>query len=213
MLVQGLFYLSSVFLLACASLVITVRNPVHAALFLILCFFSMAVIWLLLLAEFLAIILVLVYVGAVMVLFLFIVMLLDIDFAVLRAGFAGYLWPSLLVATIMAVLMGAILGRAPAPFVPGAVLEKLGAADNTLVLGKALFTEHLYAFEIAGALLLVAIVAAITLTARGRKKGNRSPDAHVQLRAEKADRLRVVSLSPTDGLSPPDGAAPPSGSS
>lgn len=203
MLIQGLFYLSSVFLLACAALVITVRNPVHAALFLILCFFSMAVIWLLLLAEFLAILLVLVYVGAVMVLFLFIVMLLDIDFAVLRAGFAGYLWPSLLVATIMAVLMGAILGRAPELSLSGAAMKDMDDTANTLALGKALFTEHLYAFEIAGALLLVAIVAAITLTARGKKGGNKSPDVNVQLQARKSDRLRVVSLSSSAETEPP----------
>ena len=199
MLLQSvIFYLSSVFLLACAAMVITVRNPVHAALFLILAFFSMAVIWLLLLAEFLAIILVLVYVGAVMVLFLFIVMLLDIDFAVLRAGFSGYLWPSVLMAVLMAVLMGSILGRVPELAVKGVVMEEV---DNTLVLGKALFTEHLYAFEIAGALLLVAIVAAITLTARSEKKHNKSPDISLQLRARKADRLRIVSLSSTE---PPD---------
>ena len=197
MFIQGIFYLFAFLLLSSAAMVITVRNPVYAALFLVLSFFSMAAIWLLLLAEFLAIIIVLVYVGAVMVLFLFIVMLLDIDFSVLRAGFTRYLWPGLLVAVLMSVATWIMLNHRPV-LPEHALAAKDSPGGNTLALGQALFTEHLYAFEVAGAILLVAIVAAISLTLREGGKRNKSIPPHVQIQAKKSERLRVLDMPASD---------------
>ncbi|MCG8325951.1 MAG: NADH-quinone oxidoreductase subunit J, partial [Thiotrichales bacterium] len=164
-----IFYIFAAILIVSALMVITVRNPVHAALSLVVAFFSSAAIWLLLEAEFLAITLVLVYVGAVMVLFLFVVMMLDINIAQLREGFARYLPLGLLVAVIMVVIMGGIVGPGfmnhvnehPVYYGPG--------FSNTALLGQELYTNYLYPFEIAGAILLVAIIAAISLTMRARR--------------------------------------------
>lgn len=199
MFAQFVFYVFSVLLLFSASMVIMVRNPVYAALFLVLSFFSMAAIWLLLLAEFLAIVLILVYVGAVMVLFLFVVMLLDINLAVLREGFANYLWIGLLVAALMALIMRAVVGleHMLPPFATP-VAEAM-RESNTLALGEALFTDYLYQFEIAGAILLVAIIAAIALTVGVGRKRNKSIDAAVQVQTRKADRLRVVDMPTEQG--------------
>ena len=192
MLIQStVFYFFSAILVASALAMISVRNPVHAVLFLVLVFFTSAAIWLLLEAEFLAITLVLVYVGAVMVLFLFVVMMLDINLAKMRAGFARYLPVGLLVGITMAVEMAVILGQ------PAFDLQKPQAkpADysNTQELGELLFTEYIYPFEIAGVILLVAIIAAITLTMHKRTRAKRQSPAR-QVSADRADRIRLVSM-------------------
>lgn len=198
MLEKAIFYFFAALLLGAASLVIKARNPVHAALFLVLAFFSSAALWLLLHAEFLAIALVLVYVGAVMVLFLFVVMMLDVNLAPLQEGFARFLPAGLLTAALMLAAMVFVLAPGdPAP-AADAGLAKAGAAvaeSNAKQLGKALFTEHLYPFEIAGAILLVAIVAAISLTLRkpGRQ---RTPRPERQVAASPEGRVRLVQLTP-----------------
>ncbi len=168
------FALSSVLIVA-AGAVVTVRNSVHAAMFLVLTFFTSAMLWILLRAEFLGITLVLVYVGAVMVLFLFVVMMLDINTAPLREGFTRYLPLGLLVAAVMAAQMIAVLGTRNFGLAdyaaPGAVVE----VSNTAALGRLLYTQYVYPFEIAAVILLVAIVAAIALTHR-RRVGMKSQD-------------------------------------
>ena len=193
---QIVFYLFAAMLLLSASMVITVRNPVFAALFLVLAFFSSAAIWLLMLAEFLAIVLVLVYVGAVMVLFLFLIMMLDINVAVLREGFAGFLPAGAVVAILMALAMSSIVSSDffNSEAGPGETY------NNTKLLGHTLYTEYLYEFEIAGVILLVAIVTAISLS-MSKSKMNKSIDPAQQVRATKQDRLRIVKMDAkkTDG--------------
>ena len=157
-------------LIFAAGMVVTVRNPVFAALFLVLAFFTSAAIWLLLEAEFLALTLVLVYVGAVMVLFLFVVMMLDINLAVLREGFAKYLPAGVVVAVILMVQLAIVVG--PEHFGLDKFAEpvaKTADYNNTGELGRVLYTVYLYPFEIASVILLVAIIAAIALTLRKRK--------------------------------------------
>jgi NADH-quinone oxidoreductase subunit J len=186
-----LFYFFAIIQVLAAVRVITVKNPVHAALFLVLTFVSASALWLLLEAEFLGIVLVLVYVGAVMVLFLFVVMMLDINVAELRAGFTRYLPAGLLVAVAMVVMMGAVLTQkifqqeAPAPT---ALSE-----NNTEALGNVLYTDYVYSFELAAVILLVAIVAAITLTMR-RRPGTKHQDIAKQVRVRREDRVRLVDI-------------------
>jgi len=194
MISQYIFYIFSAVLVLSASMVITVRNPVHAALFLVLSFFFSAAIWLMLEAEFLAIVLVLVYVGAVMVLFLFVVMMLDINLAPVREGFARFLPVALIMAFLMIVSMGLILKRVYLDNVqPNVNFHSLSDSNNSMELGKALFTDFLYPFEIAGAILLVAIIAAISLTLRkDRSSKTQNPDEQVRVRRE--DRLRIVKM-------------------
>jgi NADH-quinone oxidoreductase subunit J len=151
----------------CRLRVITARNPVHAALFLVLAFFSAAGIWMLLKAEFLAIVLVLVYVGAVMVLFLFVVMMLDINIDKLREGFWSYFPLAATIGVIIVLEMAAVLLRSF--WVPSRRCRPLRHAGPTKPLGKLIYTEYVYAFEIAAVILLVAIVAAVALTLRKRK--------------------------------------------
>ncbi len=193
MLIQSaVFYFFATVLVMSALAMITVRNPVHAVLFLVLVFFTSAAIWLLLEAEFLGITLVLVYVGAVMVLFLFVVMMLDINLAKMRAGFTRYLPVGLVVGVVMAAEMIVILSN------PAFDLQKpqLKAADysNTQELGELLFTDYIYPFEIAGVILLVAIVAAITLTMRKRIHAKRQSPAK-QISADRKDRVRLISIN------------------
>ena len=186
------FYVFGAVLLGAALAVITARNPVHAALFLVLAFFTASAIWLLLRAEFLAITLVLVYVGAVMVLFLFVVMMLDINLERLREGFWQYLPLGALVGVLMAFEMGAVLyGRWFGLVTP----PKMQPANysNTKELGRLLYTDYVLAFEIAAVVLLVAIVAAISLTLR-RRKDSRSQDPSQQVRARREERVRLVSM-------------------
>lgn len=190
---QIVFYSFSGLLILSALMVITVRNPVHAALFLVLSFFCSAAIWLLLQAEFLAIALVLVYVGAVMVLFLFVVMMLDINTARLRAGFIRYLPAGIIVAVLMMIAMGLMLTAENVSILekPRAVLAD--GVSNTSVLGQLMFTEFLYPFEIAGAILLVAIIAAITLTMR-KGKDHKSQKPEQQVSVKRSERVRLVSM-------------------
>ncbi len=175
-------------------MVAIMRNPVLAALFLVLAFFSSAAIWLLLHAEFLAIALVLVYVGAVMVLFLFVVMMLDINVVTIREGFAGYLPIGMAVAVLMMIAMGMVVGSdyflSPTFSAPEAVAVDY---SNTRELGLALYTQYLYQFEIAGAILLVAIIAAISLS-MSKLKVTKAKDPAEQVVVKKADRLRVVKM-------------------
>ncbi len=186
------FYFFATVLLLAALRVITARNPVHAALFLVLAFFTAAGIWLLLRAEFLAIALVLVYVGAVMVLFLFVVMMLDINLERLREGFWNYLPLGAVVGVLMAAEMGLLLASRYAGFT-GQPMALPAGVGNTKMLGRLIYTDYVYAFEIAAVILLVAIVAAIALTLRGRKDTRRQ-DPSAQLRVRREDRVRLVSM-------------------
>lgn len=187
------FYFLSAILLLSGLRVVTVRHPVHAALFLVLAFFTAAGLWVLLEAEFLAITLVLVYVGAVMVLFLFVVMMLDINIETMRADFRKYLPLAGLISGLMALEMYIVLGgqdfglKMPAP--------QPADYSNTKALGRVLYTEYAYAFELAAVILLVAIVAAIALTLR-RRPGIKWRDPATQVVVKKAGRLRMVNLKP-----------------
>jgi NADH-quinone oxidoreductase subunit J len=187
----AVFYVFGLILLVSALCVITARNPVHAALFLVLAFFTASAIWLLLRAEFLAITLVLVYVGAVMVLFLFVVMMLDINLERLREGFWRNLPAALVVGGLMAFEMISVLAYRvygmPRPN------ERPLSYSNTKELGRLIYTDYVYAFEIAAVVLLVAIIAAIALTLR-RRKDTKAQDPSVQVRARPRERVRLVSM-------------------
>jgi len=189
------FYVFAIILVYAALRVITVRNPVHAVLHLVLAFFSSAAIWLLLEAEFLAITLVLVYVGAVMVLFLFVVMMLDINLAPLREGFIRYLPVGAAVAALMIFEMFLVVGAKyfgiqAVPVPPGHGPDY----SNTRELGSLLYTDYVYPFEIAAAILLVAIIAAIALTMRRRPETKyQNPSQQVIIRRN--ERVRLVSMN------------------
>jgi NADH-quinone oxidoreductase subunit J len=194
-LISGLlFYAFAAVLLVAAIGVITVRNPVHAALFLVLAFVQSAFLWLLIEAEFLAIALILVYVGAVMVLFLFVVMMLDVNVEELRKGFTRYLPLGAAVALIVVLEIGHVIWfrsqglqflAAPQPLPAG--------VSNTKALGAVLYTQHVYAFEIASVILLLAIVAAITLTMR-KRPGHKVQDIVKQVAVRREDRVRIVKV-------------------
>lgn len=188
------FYVFSAILVFAATMVVTVRNPVFAALFLVLAFFTSAAVWILLEAEFLALTLILVYVGAVMVLFLFVVMMLDINLAVLKEGFTKYMPVGLLVAILLIVQLAMIVG--PEQF----GLDKVESPEphgpeysNTKELGRVLYTVYLYPFEIASVILLVAIIAAIALTLRKRRDKYLMPPEE-QVSVQRADRVRLVKM-------------------
>jgi NADH-quinone oxidoreductase subunit J len=185
------FYTFATVLVLSALAVISVKNSVHAALFLVLTFFTSAALWLLLQAEFLAIALVLVYVGAVMVLFLFVVMMLDINTEPLREGFIRYLPVGLLVAVVMLVEMLALIGMRGMSAVRAAA-DPAGAS-NTAWLGRALFSNFLLPFEIAAVVLTVAIIAAIMLTLRHRV-GTRKQDPARQVAVKASERIRIVKM-------------------
>ena len=191
----GFFYFFSAVLLFAAFRVITARNPVHAVLYLMLAFSQAAAVWMLLKAEFLAITLVLVYLGAVMVLFLFVVMMLDIRIEGDRWGFWQNFPLAVLIGGVLAVEMWAILsgGFGSVTLSPAAAA---GQIENTRELGKLLYTEYLYPLEIAAVILLVAIIAAIALTLRQRKD-SKAVDASVQVRVKARDRLAVVQVAVT----------------
>lgn len=189
----ALFYLLAVVLLSAAFRVITAKNTVHAALFLILAFFTASGIWMLLQAEFLAITLVLVYVGAVMVLFLFVVMMLDIHKDVVRDGFWRHLPLAGLVGALIALEMAAILLGGFAVSTPKAMPAQALAMGNSKALGVAIYTDYLYPLQVAAVLLLVAIIAAIALTLRARKD-SRHQNPSEQVKVKKADRLRVLQV-------------------
>jgi len=188
-----LFYVFSAVMVLSGLRVITAKNPVHAALFLVLAFFNAAGIWMLLKAEFLAIVLVLVYVGAVMVLFLFVVMMLDINVDRMREGFWGYLplasgIGALVVLEMAAVLWRGFLGQPDAP-----ADAAVGHIGGTKELGKLIYTQYIYGFEIAGLLLLVAIIAAVALTLR-KRKDSKAIDPADAVRVKRNDRLRIVKV-------------------
>src|SRR5512145_910917 len=192
MIVNVLFYVFAAVLLVSALGVITARNPVHCALFLVFAFLNSAVIWLLLEAEFLAITLVVVYVGAVMVLWLFVVMMMDVDVEKLRQGFTRYAPLGALVALVVVAQIGLVV------WVRGLGLEETplpspqpAGHSNTAELGRLLYTQYLYPFEVAAVILLVAIVAAITLTMR-RRPGQKLQDVAKQVAVLARDRVRVV---------------------
>ena len=189
------FFIFSTILLLAAFRVITARSPVHAALFLVLSFISASCIWVLLQAEFLAITLVLVYVGAVMVLFLFVVMMLDIKTDEFRRGFWNHFPVAAFVGVVIALEMALVLipGFAVTSAPLDSVLAQLG---NTKMLGIEIYTEYLYPLQIAAVLLLVAIIAAIALTLRHRKD-SKYIDPSEQIRVKRSDRLRLVKMKPT----------------
>ena len=196
---QITFWLFSAVMIAASLRVITARNPVHSVLFLVLSFFTAAALWLLLEAEFLGIVLVLVYVGAVMVLFLFVVMMIDVNLAPLREGFVRFLPVGALVGIVMTAELVLIVGpryfgedrfAAPEPAPAG--------YSNTEALGRALYSDYLYQFEIAAFILLVAIIAAIALTMRTRPETTKYQTPGSQVQVGKADRLRVVRMDSED---------------
>ena len=195
MMVNVLFYVFGAILVLTALGVVTARNPVHCALFLVAAFLNSAVIWLLLQAEFLALTLIVVYVGAVMVLWLFVVMMLDVDVEKLRQGFTRYAPLGALIALVVAVQIGLVvhvrklgLGDTAA-----AVVDRPADHSNTQELGQLLYTQYLYPFEIAAVILLVAIVAAITLTMRDRP-GQKVQDIGKQVAVRAKDRVRLVKM-------------------
>ncbi len=204
----ALFYIFSAVLLFASFRVITARSPVYAALFLVLAFFNAACVWMLLRAEFLAIVLVLVYVGAVMVLFLFVVMMLDVGSEALRAGFWTHFPIAALVGVVIALEMAAVLlpgfNVQDAP-IADAVALKMG---NTKMLGIEVYTKYLYPLQIAAVLLLVAIIAAIALTLRQRKD-SKYQDPSEQVKARAADRMRLVKMKPVVEAPPEPVAAVP----
>ena len=199
----GFFYLFSVVLMFSAFRVVTARNPVHAVLYLMLAFSQASAIWLLLNAEFLAITLVLVYLGAVMVLFLFVVMMLDINIDTLRQGFWKHFPLAATLGAIVALEMAAVLmsgfrlSQAPA-----AVAGSVAQASNAKALGILLYTEYLMPIQIAAAILLVAMVAAIALTLRQRKD-SKAINPSIQVRVRAADRLNVVKVAATQAAPAP----------
>ena len=191
----GLFYVFAALMLFAAFRVITARNPVHAALYLVLAFFQAAAIWILLKAEFLAITLVLVYVGAVMVLFLFVVMMLDINLDGVRQGFWKHFPLAGTVGAIIALEMSYVLmGGFREPPKAASAVGQIGAqVSNTKELGKILYSEYIYPLEIAAVILLVAIIAAIALTLRERKD-SKSQNPSDQVRVKRADRVTLVKM-------------------
>ena len=193
-MVEILFYVFAAVLVVAAVGVITARNPVHAALFLVFAFFNSAVIWLLMEAEFLAIVLVLVYVGAVMVLFLFVVMMLDVNVEKMSEGFTRYAPLGFLIAAIVVAEIGSVvwvkMGDAPA----AAPIATPEGYSNTRALGELLYTHYLYPFELAAVILLIAIVAAIVLTMRHRT-GLKAQDIGRQVSVHAQDRIRIVKMN------------------
>jgi len=196
---QIVFYIFSAMLISAGVLVITLRNPVHAVLSLVLAFFSSAGLWMLLEAEFLAIALVLVYVGAVMVLFLFVVMMLDINIAAVREGFARYLPVAALFAVLMGVSIMLVVG--PSHFGLAQVAAPPPAAadvSNTEQLGLAMFTHFVLPLEVASVILLVAIIAAIALTLRTTRQ-TKAPKPELQVRVRREDRVRLIKMDAEKG--------------
>ena len=186
------FYILFVITVASALAVVTVRNPVYAVLFLVLTFFSSACIWLLAEAEFLAIVLVLVYVGAVMVLFLFVVMMLDVNTVPLREGFARYLPVAMVVALVMALEMVLLIGaRRFGDLISSP--DPAAAVGNTAWVGKSLFSDYVIPFELAAVILTVAIIIAIILTLR-RRPGTKHQDPSLQVQVRREDRIRLVKM-------------------
>lgn len=212
-IIEILFYAFSAVLAVAALGVITARNPVHAALFLVFAFFNSAILWLLMEAEFLAIVLVLVYVGAVMVLFLFVVMMLNVNVAQMREGFTRYAPLGIVIAVLVVVEIASVvwvrsLGGAAAEPAPSLAVE---GYSNTQALGELLYTRYLYPFELAAVLLLLAIVAAIVLTMRERA-GMKAQNIAAQVAVRARDRVRIVKMPPDTPAGVPASPASSAGS-
>jgi NADH-quinone oxidoreductase subunit J len=188
-----IFYVFAAVLLFAATMVITSKNPVYAALYLVLAFFNAAALWLMAEAEFLGVALVLIYVGAVMVMFLFVVMMLDINIEAMREGFARYLPIGAAVALVMVLELVLVVGSAQFQVPPVGVAEQAAGGSNIEAIGAVLYTDYVYAFELAAVVLLLAIIAAIMLTHRERG-GTRRQDPAKQVRVRKGDRLRVLKM-------------------
>jgi NADH-quinone oxidoreductase subunit J len=200
------FYLFAAVTTLAALSVISVKNSVHAALFLVLAFFSTACLWILLQAEFLGLVLVLVYVGAVMVLFLFVVMMLDINAEPLREGFARYLPVAVLVAAAMAAEMVMLIGARPYQAQATGDPAQAANVSNTVWISQALFSQYTLPFEIAALILTVAVVAAILLTLR-KREGVKSQNPGEQVRVRASDRIRVVKMEASVPAAPPQAEA------
>ena len=195
MLVQILFYAFALVLVASALGMIIARNPVHAALALVMCFVTSAAIWLLIGAEFLAVVLVLVYVGAVMVLFLFVVMMLDINLEEIHQGFTRFAGLGAVTAiVVICEIVGVVIARTLGPDVTQGPAALPASYSNTTELGTLLYTRYAYPFELAAVLLLVAIVAAISLTMR-KRRGLKVQDVEKQVAARARDRVRLVKMN------------------
>ncbi|NUO89136.1 MAG: NADH-quinone oxidoreductase subunit J [Cupriavidus sp.] len=207
-LTTTIFYVFALVLVLSALKVITAKNPVHSALFLVLSFFTAAAIWMLLQAEFLAILLVLVYVGAVMVLFLFVVMMIDIDIEHLRRDFWTYVPMASIVGALIIAEMAIVLVRnfigTTTPVAPSGSQQP--GYTNTGALGKLIYTDYIYAFEVAGIILLVAIIAAVALTLR-RRKDVKAQDVSAQLRTRRDERVRLVPMAAEDQTQQTEAAA------
>jgi NADH-quinone oxidoreductase subunit J len=196
------FYLFATITVIAALKVITARNPVHSVLFLVLSFCGMAGIWMLLEAEFLAITLVLVYVGAVMVLFLFVVMMLDVDLVQLREGYWRWFPFGILIAAIMVGEMVWVLGDHSTAGIGASIQKHAANYSNTKELGRLIYTDYVYPFELASVLLLIAIVSAIAITLR-RRKNTKSQNVADQIAVKRADRVRIVSVTSEKSSSGP----------
>lgn len=191
---QFVFFVFAALLVFSSIMVITLRNPVHCALYLILSFFVSAVLWMMLQAEFLALALLFVYVGAVMTLFLFVVMMINVDLSKVQEKFVQYLPLGILLVVCLVGMLFVVLNPQHFP-IGKTALTKYGADyNNVQAMGTLLYTNYLYPFEIAAVILLVAIVAAISLVFHGRKSGTKSQNINKQHDARKQDRLRVVKM-------------------
>ena len=210
MLVEVLFWVFAAILASAALAMICVRNPVHSALLLVLCFFTSAAIWLLIEAEFLAVVLILVYVGAVMVLFLFVVMMLDINIEEVRARFTQYtLFGAIVAGIVVFQLVSVVWTRSLGIDVAQGAAPQPASYSNTAELGTKLYTEYVYPFELAAVLLLIAIVAAISLTMR-KRAGLKQQDISRQVAVRREDRVRIVQVAAERPAAPPPPADPAS---
>jgi NADH-quinone oxidoreductase subunit J len=210
LLVEILFWVFATILVVSALAMITVKNPVHAALLLVLCFFTSASIWLLIEAEFLAVVLILVYVGAVMVLFLFVVMMLDINIEEVRARVTRYAAFGAIIAGIVVFqIVSVVWTRSLGVDVEAGGIAKPADYSNTAELGRVLYTEYVYAFELAAVLLLIAIIAAISLTMR-KRPNLKQQDVASQVAVRAQDRVRIVKVAPERpaAVAPPPEKAP-----
>ena len=210
MLVAVLFWVFASILAVSALGMITVRNPVHSALLLVLCFFTSAAIWLLIEAEFLAVVLILVYVGAVMVLFLFVVMMLDINIEEVRARVTRYaLFGGIVAGVVVFEIVSVVWTRSLGVDVTTGAQPQPADYSNTAELGKLLYTDYVYPFELAAVLLLIAIVAAISLTMR-KRAGLKQQDVARQVAVRREDRVRIVKVAaerpPSENPQPEKGA-------
>lgn len=189
-----IFYFFSAVLIACALIVVSSRNPIRCLMALILCFFATSILWLLIHAEFLALLLVFVYVGAVMTLFLFVVMMLNIDRTVVKEGFISYMPLGILMLILFVLSMVVVLSPHHLGFAWRADHLHQFANSNTQELGALLYSQYIYAFEVAAAILLSALIAAITLAYWGRRANTKRQNTLEQQRVRKSDRLSVVSM-------------------